>query len=321
MRGTGQHHVGIFHFVSGEGMSQSTTTLLGIDWGTSNRRAYVLNAQGDLVRQHDDAAGILHVDGDFEGSLKNLLRALQLDRADVLMSGMVGSRNGWQQVPYLSVDQPLSRLQDALAEIETTIPDVRCRIAPGYQFVDEHGLPDVMRGEETQVLGVLELSGATGWFLLPGTHSKWVHVEDGRITRFATFMTGELYSLMSQHGTLSKVMTQHESVPEAFAAGLHAAQHGGFTHTAFCCRAMVVTDRMPADHTASYLSGLLIGTELHEVLHKASADMQSPVQVVGSPALVSRYLSALELLGIQARAWQPDGVYVAALRALFNLPR
>lgn len=302
-------------------MSQSTTTLLGIDWGTSNRRAYVLDAQGDLIHRHEDAAGILHVDGDFKGSLKSLLQTLQIERADVVMSGMVGSRNGWQQVPYLSVDQPLSRLHDALTEIETTSPDVRCRIAPGYEFVDEHGLPDVMRGEETQVLGVLELSKATGWFLLPGTHSKWVHVENGCITRFATFMTGELYSLMSQHGTLSKVMAQQESVPEAFAAGLQAARHGGFTHTAFCCRAMVVTDRMPAEHTASYLSGLLIGTELHEILHQASIDMQSPVQVVGSPALASRYLSALELLGIPARAWQPDSVYVAALRALFKLPR
>jgi len=302
-------------------MSEASTTLLGIDWGTSNRRAYVLNPQGELVHQHDDGAGILHVDGDFESSLKSLLQTLQLERADVIMSGMVGSRNGWQQVPYLSVDQPLSRLHDALTEVETKMPGVRCRIAPGYQYVDEHGLPDVMRGEETQVLGVLELSGSSGWFLLPGTHSKWVQVQDGRVTQFATFMTGELYSLMSQHGTLSKVMAQQESVPEAFAAGLRAARHGGFTHTAFCCRAMVVTDRMPADHTASYLSGLLIGTELHEIVQKTRGDMQLPVQVIGSATLSSRYLSALELLGIQARAWQPDGVYVAALRALFNLAR
>lgn len=294
---------------------------VGIDWGTSNRRAYVLNGQGELVRQHEDEAGILHVAGDFEGSLKNLLRILDIGGADVVMSGMIGSRNGWRQVPYLPVEQPLANLSQALTEIDSAIPDVRCRIVPGYRFIDAHGLPDVMRGEETQVLGVLELCAADGWFLLPGTHSKWVCVENGRIIKLMTFMTGELFSLMSQHGTLAKAMAGQQPIPEAFAAGLKAARYGGFTHTAFCCRALVVTDMMPAEHAASYLSGLLIGTELYEVLKKSAGAMAAPVQVVGSPGLSARYLGALELLGMQVRAWQPDGVYVAALRALFNLKR
>lgn len=302
-------------------MTTSTPTLVGIDWGTSNRRAYILDAQGDLVRQHNDDAGILRVDGDFEGSLRSLLQGLQLDRAEIVMSGMVGSRNGWQQVPYLGVDQPLSALRDALTEIDTTIPGVRCRIVPGYCYIDPHGLPDVMRGEETQVLGALQLSASDGWFLLPGTHSKWVLVEGGKIVELNTFMTGEFYALLSQYGTLSKVMSDQHSVPQAFAAGINASRHGSFTHTAFCCRALVVTDMMPAEHTASYLSGLLIGTELHEILRKTNLGMRLPVQVVGSPALSTRYLSALELLGIQARAWQPDGVYVAALRSLFNIDK
>lgn len=294
---------------------------VGIDWGTSNRRAYVLNGQGELVRQHEDEAGILHVADDFEGSLKNLLRILDIGGADVVMSGMIGSRNGWRQVPYLPVEQPLANLSQALTEIDSAIPDVRCRIVPGYRFIDTHGLPDVMRGEETQVLGVLELCAADGWFLLPGTHSKWVCVENGRIIKLMTFMTGELFSLMSQHGTLAKAMAGQQPIPEAFAAGLKAARYGGFTHTAFCCRALVVTDMMPAEHAASYLSGLLIGTELYEVLKKSAGAMAAPVQVVGSPGLSARYLGALELLGMQVRAWQPDGVYVAALRALFNLKR
>ncbi|HJV82706.1 2-dehydro-3-deoxygalactonokinase [Noviherbaspirillum sp.] len=302
-------------------MTHPTTNLLGIDWGTSNRRAYLLDRDGKIVRQHNDDAGILHVEGDFEGSLKSLLLALGVEHADVVMSGMVGSRNGWRQVPYLSVDQPLSHLHQALMEVETAIPNVRCRIVPGYEFIDAQGLPDVMRGEETQVLGALELSASGGWFLLPGTHSKWVRVENGKIIELVTYMTGELFSLMSRHGTLAKVMSGEQSVPEALAAGVRAARYGGFTHMAFCCRALVVTDRMPAEHTASYLSGLLIGSELHEILKKTQGDLSSPVQIIGSPALSSRYLSALELLGVEARAWQPDSVYLAALRALFNLKR
>lgn len=302
-------------------MTEPGTTRVGIDWGTSNRRAYILNEQGELVRQHSDEFGILHVDGDFEGSLQALLKVLRLDTADVVMSGMVGSRNGWRQVPYLSVDQPLTTLRNALMEVDTTLPGVRCRIAPGYRYVDMHGLPDVMRGEETQVLGALQLGAPGGWFLLPGTHSKWVLMEDGKITDLVTFMTGELFSLMSQHGTLASIMSEQRSVPDAFAAGVRASRHGGFTHTAFCCRALVVTDQMPAQHTSSYLSGLLIGTELHEVLKKAGDDMRGPVQVIGSQSLSARYLSALELVGIQARAWQPDSVYVAALKALFDIKR
>jgi len=302
-------------------MTAQTTTLLGIDWGTSNRRAYVLDPQGGLVRQHQDEVGILQVHEGFEQSLKALMEALELESADVIMSGMVGSRSGWKEVPYLSTEHPLSRLGDALMPVETAIPGTRVRIVPGYRYVDPHGLPDVMRGEETQVLGALESGASGGWFLLPGTHSKWAHADSGRMTEFMTFMTGELYSLMSQHGTLSKVISSQEPVQEAFAAGLRAARQGGFTHTAFCCRAMVVTDMMPGDHAASYLSGLLIGTELFEIVKKAGEAMSAPVQVIGSAALSARYLSALELLGIPARAWQPDSVYLAALRAMFNLSR
>lgn len=303
-------------------MTGQTTTLLGIDWGSSNRRAYMLDEQGGLIRQHEDDAGILNVKEGFEQSLTTLLEALEIEGgADIVMSGMVGSRNGWKEAPYLSVDHPLSRLADALVTVETSIPGTRVRVVPGYCYVDPHGLPDVMRGEEAQVLGALELSASGGWFLLPGTHSKWVHVNDGRMTEFMTFMTGELYALMSQHGTLSKVISSQEAVQEAFADGLRAARQGGFTHTAFCCRAMVVTDMMPAAHAASYLSGLLIGTELFEIVKKAGDALSDPVQVIGSPALASRYLSALELLGLPARAWQPDGVYLAALRTLFNIPR
>lgn len=299
-------------------MTGQSTTRLGIDWGTSNRRAYVLDDRCGLIRQHEDDCGILNVKEGFEASLKALLEALEIDRADVVMSGMVGSRNGWKEAPYLSVEHPLSRLSEAMIPVQVSMPGTRVRIVPGYRYIDPHGLPDVMRGEEVQVLGALELSASGGWFLLPGTHSKWVHVDKGRITEFMTFMTGELYALMSQHGTLSKVISSQESVQEAFAAGLRAARQGGFTHTAFCCRAMVVSDMMPASHAASYLSGLLIGTELFEIVKKAGDTMSAPVQVIGSPALSSRYLGALELLGLPARAWQPDGVYLAALRTLFN---
>lgn len=300
-------------------MTDSTAPLLGIDWGSSNRRTYVLDGQGKLLRQHEDEAGILHVDGDFQGSLRALLHELDMDRADIVMSGMVGSRNGWHEVPYLSTEHPLAELASAMVELDTGLPGVRARIVPGYRFVAPSGLPDVMRGEETQVFGALQRSAHDGCFLLPGTHSKWIGVAAGKIVDLTTFMTGEFFSLLTQHGTLAKAMKGTESIPEAFAQGVEAARHGGFTHMAFCARALIVTDRMPANHGASFLSGLLIGCELHDMLDLHEASLPSELQVIGSAGLAQRYLNALELLGVRARAWKPDEIYLAALRALFKL--
>lgn len=300
-------------------MSESDTPVLGIDWGTTNRRAYQLDRAGNLLRQHADESGILAVAGNFESALKELLDHLELQRADVIMSGMVGSRNGWHEAPYLSVDQPISALYDAMMEIGTSLPGVRVRVVPGYRYTDAHGNPDVMRGEETQVLGALTLSESNGWFLLPGTHSKWVRIEDGAIREFMTFMTGELFSLLSRHGTLGALMNETPSVPAAFEAGVKAAQQGGFTHMAFCCRAMVVTDAMPAAHAYSYLSGLLIGTELHEIRRRTDAQERIRVQMIGSPALEARYVDAMEYFQMSAAVWQPDQVYLAALRVLAGI--
>jgi 2-dehydro-3-deoxygalactonokinase len=294
----------------------NSPAVVGIDWGTTNRRAYVLDAQGKLVRQHNDQFGILAVEGDFEASLKNLLRKLDLPQADVVMSGMVGSRNGWLQTPYLPVQQPISRLPQAMMQVDTALPDVRCRIVPGYQITDAFGTPDVMRGEETQILGAIAMGAPDGWFVLPGTHSKWVKIDNGIVVEIITFMTGELYALLSEHGTLAGLMKDEQETPAAFEAGLKAAQHGGFTHAAFGCRALVVTDTMPAAHAASYLSGLLIGAELADIRQKTASQATATVQIIGSPTLAARYVKALEFFDMRATVWQPDDVYVAALRRL-----
>ena len=134
-------------------------------------------------------------------------------------------------------------------------------------------------------------------------------------------MTGELYSLLSRHGTLAALMNETPSVPTAFEAGVKAAQQGGFTHMAFCCRALVVTDAMPAAHASSYLSGLLIGTELHDIRRRTQSQDRIRVQMIGSPTLEARYVEAMEYFQMSATVWQPDQVYLAALRALAGITR
>jgi 2-dehydro-3-deoxygalactonokinase len=294
--------------------------VLGIDWGTTNRRAYLLDAKGSLLRRHEDAMGILAVEpGRFAPSLAALLQSLGLERVDVIMSGMVGSRNGWQQVPYLDKEHALFRLPEALVDVDAPINGVRCRIVPGYCAVDACGTPDVMRGEETQILGAMPGAASSGWYLLPGTHSKWVYVQDGHVEEIITYMTGELFALLSEHGTLSSLVKEGGDVREAFEAGLQVAQRSSFTHAAFGCRALVVTDTMPASHASSYLSGLLIGAEFAGIRQKAGDYPRGTVQIVGSPKLAERYVDALGVFDMQSRVWQPDDVYVAALRRLAGI--
>jgi 2-dehydro-3-deoxygalactonokinase len=299
--------------------SSAATPLLGIDWGTSNRRAYLLDQTGKVVRGVTDDQGILAVAGRFEESLADLLRRLQVESADIILSGMIGSRNGWHQVPYLAVDTPVMQLARALVEVPTKLAGIRCRIVPGYRYDSPYDVPDVMRGEETQVLGALALGANDGWFVLPGTHSKWVRVQDGRILEIATFMTGELFALLTEHGTLAAVMQERQPVPAAFEAGMRAAGQGGLTHLLFGCRALTVTDSMPASHAWSYLSGLLIGSELHEIRRRTAGAAVGVVQIIGSPALAEHYGNALRFFDIPARAWPPDEAYVAALGALTHI--
>jgi 2-dehydro-3-deoxygalactonokinase len=302
-------------------MNDSAGRVVGIDWGTTNRRAYVLDAGGALLTTHVDDCGIMNVGaGNFEASFAALMQTLQLTEAEVVLSGMVGSRNGWREVPYLGAADTLAELPAALVEIPSPLAGMRCRIVPGYRHADADGTPDVMRGEETQIFGVLAQGIDHGWFLLPGTHSKWVRVERGRLMQLMTFMTGELFALLSAHGTLAGLTSDCATLDAPFIGGLRAAQRSGFTHAAFGCRALVVTDAMPAAHASSYLSGLLIGAELAGIRQRTGDLPHEPVHIVGSSSLAARYVEALRQFDVPSRRWPPDQAYIAALRRFAGSP-
>lgn len=302
-------------------MKQQTIPIVGINWGSSQRRVHLLSPEGGLIRRHKDECGVFEVGGDFEGSLKALLAMLEVVQADVILSGMVGSRNAWCGVSYLSCEHSIRELPQAMVDVETSLPGVRCRIVPGYQYTDEHGKPDLMRGEETQLLGALILGAAEGWFLLPGRHSKWVLVERDRVIEILTFMTGELFALLSERGTLANLMQQRDPVPIAFEAGVMAAGRGGFSHMAFGCCALVETGAMPAAHAYSYLSGLLVGAELHEIRHRTGGQVHGPVQLIAASGMAAPYVQAAEFFDLPTMVWEPDELDLAALRALAGLPR
>jgi 2-dehydro-3-deoxygalactonokinase len=297
--------------------SATPPRLLGIDWGTTNRRAYLVDAAGACLAMRADDQGVLAARPDFADSFATLLAALRVDPdVPTVASGMIGSAQGWREVPYLDIAVPLDALPDRLVRVDDPRAGRACWLVPGYA---QRGADvDVMRGEETQLLGAVALGRRDGWFVLPGTHSKWVRVEEGVIRRIATFMTGELFATLSRQGTLAPLMAGDVDDDAAFVAGLDDARRGApLSNALFGVRARVVTGAMPAAQARAFVSGLLIGTEF-----VACGDVDgAPLTCIGSPALRDRYVRAAGHFGMTLDALDPDRVYCAALaRFLDRVP-
>ena len=296
----------------------SERPVIAIDWGTSSFRAYALAADGEVVERRDAAAGILQVEpGGFPAVLKAQIGDWMAERpgALVMMSGMIGSRQGWMEVPYCACPCDLAALAGGLRRLDW--PDAEVWVAPG--LIDESiaGLPDVMRGEETQVFGALsELPGDTATICLPGTHSKWVTLAQGRVESFATYMTGEVYDLLQAHSILGRLMTPAAVVPDAgFAAGVkQGASDQALLRLLFSVRSRVLNGEMPESAARAYLSGLLIGREIAAAV-SASRDRPQELVLLGAPALARLYETAAQQLGFAVRLIGGDVV----AKGLFHL--
>lgn len=272
------------------------TGLVGVDWGTSSLRAARLAPDGAVLEERASPRGILTVPaGGFRAVLEALCGEwLAPSHGVCLVSGMAGSRQGWQEAPYC----PCPAGEPELARALTWIEPGRIAIVPGL-CCEHGGVPDVLRGEEVQVYGAMDLLGRDhGTFVLPGTHSKWVRAEGGQVRGFTTWMSGEVYALLRQHSILARTLPEGEDDPlvaSAFLQGVRQAQEAGsLLASAFGVRALSLFDRLPIGERASYLSGLVIGEELR-AQHGAASD----VVLIGSPALAGRYALALDALGVR----------------------
>lgn len=292
--------------------------VVGVDWGTTHRRAYAITANGMCTSEMADDQGALASKGQFDAALDAALNALYATNQRVLMAGMVGSALGWHEVPY--VDGSVA-LQD-LGHHIFTVPgqhQAQRLIVPGYRIRNAWGQPDVMRGEETQLLGAVAQGHRDGWFVLPGTHSKWVELKDGFVQQLRTYMTGELFDLLGRHGTLAAAAGTSAAVWDAtaFANGVRVAGQRALSHQLFAARAQVVCADMPASSTRSYLSGLLIGTELKDVLQSQAGEQAGQrFRLIGSPELARHYQTAADLLGLQFDVLDPKAAFVAAITHL-----
>jgi 2-dehydro-3-deoxygalactonokinase len=285
---------------------------IAVDWGTSNLRAWAMGARGPLAEAtSDDGMGKLAPDA-FEPALLRLISPwLTAPHIAVLACGMVGARQGWREAPYRAVPcTPVAA--SGILHVPTLDPRITVRIAPG---LSQSRPADVMRGEETQIAGALALHpGFDGVLCLPGTHSKWVHVSAGEVVSFQTYMTGELFALLSTQSVLRHGMaagwddaafddglSDALSRPDRIAAKLFALRAEGLLHGLTPARAR------------ARLSGLLIGIEL------AGAKpywLGQNVKFIGAPALSANYARALATQGVATDSLDATACTLAGLSAL-----
>jgi 2-dehydro-3-deoxygalactonokinase len=289
--------------------------LIAIDWGTSSLRGAQLGAEGQVLATRELARGILTVPPSQFETVFNEHFGDWMTAPDALclISGMAGSRQGWQEASYCPCPAGFTELGQHLLWLQQD----RIALVPGLSCLGQDTLqtPDVMRGEEVQIFGALQLAGRdTATLVLPGTHSKWAQVENARVTRFRTFMTGELYALLSQHSILGKTLDLNGEFNEAaFLQGVDQSQTAGSVlHQLFAVRTLGLFERLPAAALPSYLSGLLIGEELRTQNMPAA---QGPLILIGSDSLTLRYTLALRHLGIDCQSHGAEATW-AGLFAL-----
>ena len=280
---------------------------VAVDWGTTNRRVWHVDAAGTAGPVAADDQGVLACT-DFAAAVA-AIRAEANDRP-VLMAGMIGSNRGWREVSYVPAPAGLAEIAAGVAWVEPGVG-----IVPGVSFVDGDRA-DVMRGEEVALLGACATAAVDcdGLVCHPGTHTKWVEMEAGRIARFRTVMTGDIFAALANKSILSDLLRHAAPIDDAFVAGVaHGYANHDLTAELFAARARVVLGRAVATHAASYVSGLLIGNDVRTGLGRQRADV---VTVLGSPALTARFAEALTYAGRAAAEHDGDRAFLAGMTAI-----
>ncbi len=293
-------------------MSHSPPQLLALDWGTTSLRAFLMRGS-QVLETRQSGHGIQHLPAPGSAGFEQAFAAIagdwvrQWPSVPIVASGMVGSAQGWREAPYVPCPADLSGLARSLVRVPTGL-GTDIAIAPGVLLDKPDLLPDVMRGEEIQIAGALAENqqwAPNACFVLPGTHSKWIRVEDGKLIHFSTYMTGELYAVLRQHSILGRLIPESSElcrVPdrEGFEMGLAESQRsrpGDLTHQIFATRTLGLSGRLPHAALADYLSGLLIGSELRSGMARANDAAGTPLVMIGEPALCRRYAQAFSYFG------------------------
>ena len=291
---------------------------IAVDWGTSRLKAWHVAEDGHVLAETATSAGAGRLRDDaFEAALVEAVKEwLDENPIDALIAGMAGRRGGWREAPYLELPGDLDELAANCAAVPCTDTRLAVAIVPG--LCQRRPRPDVMRGEEIQLQGLLAREpDFAGWVCLPGTHSKWAEVGQGGIVGFRTFMTGEVFALMATHSILANDVAADDAEgldPAAFEAGLrHGAEApGNLTASMFEVRAAGLLNAANPGGARARLSGLLIGAELGA----AGITNGDPVVVIGAKGLAARYVDGITMLGGRARRLDVEAATLAGLEAI-----
>jgi 2-dehydro-3-deoxygalactonokinase len=296
----------------------SEAAFIAGDWGTSRLRLYLCDPAGNvLARSAGEGASVPDCAGRFAAAVTPRDKAHGVLPA--VLAGMVGSSIGWREVPYLKCPAKPSAIADAALRLES---DGRAiAILPGLSCRGKTGAPDVMRGEETQILGALrlhpQLTKGRHLLCLPGTHTKWVAVTEGAVSQFQTALSGELFEILRRHSVLARDSGEVDGQSPAFALGLDCArQKADLLHLLFSARSRAVTGDMAKVDAASYLSGLVLGKDVATALalfEVASSNMEGPVQLICTPMLAALYGKALAAYDVKTAVIDGDRAALAGL--------
>jgi 2-dehydro-3-deoxygalactonokinase len=286
--------------------------MIGIDWGTTSFRAWRMAPDGTILDRAGSDRGILAIPpGGFPEALRGAIAPwLAAGERLVLLCGMVGSRQGWQEAPYLTCPAGPAEIAATLTPLD--FDGARCLLVPGLSTRDSSNVPDVMRGEETKLIGMLaEVGDAPAVACLPGTHAKWARLGDRQVQGFTTHMTGEVRAVLLEHSILGRLAAPGPFDEAAFLRGVGRARDGaGLLHHLFGTRALGLMGELAPEATDSYLSGLLIGHEVHSAMAGGAA--AGPIHLAGSAALTRAYALTFDAFGLEHRLHDPD----IALRGL-----
>lgn len=296
----------------------SAAAYIAVDWGSSGFRAFLISDNGNILAEKTTAEGVLKIqNGGFETVLRSNCGEWlkKYPEMPFITGGMIGSRNGWQEVPYIPCPVSADDIRAQFTRVQDT-DDLTILIGPGVSGENAYGAPDVMRGEEIQIFGALALKSVEDTLLcLPGTHSKWCRVENGTITSLSTYLTGELYALLSEQSSLAGLVNDQIRCEESFLSGIEASrQPSGLLNNLFSIRASAMISEASHTSPASFLSGLVIGTELCAICDQT--DVSAPVILVGNAILNQRYEAALNAFGIQAICVNSNDAFLAGIKTL-----
>ncbi|MGR5338995.1 2-dehydro-3-deoxygalactonokinase [Vibrio astriarenae] len=291
-----------------------------IDWGTTNFRAFAMTEHGREIERIEKHIGLLSIEnGQFSEALKQVLSEWITDyqRLPIVMAGMVGSQQGWHDVPYVKTPASFEGITEKAFSFELEW-GAKATIYPGIKHKNAQSQFDVMRGEEVQLIGAKALLGKDSFHaVLPGTHSKYANVTDGVIQSFSTYMTGEIFSVLSKHTILGKDLgpskAQFDSV--AFLKGVEESNVESLTNQLFLARTHRLFKQLNNDDVLDYLSGLLIGHEVKSIIGYINC-RKEPLNLIGSYQLSKKYEMALNALGFISQVLDGEECFIAGMKQL-----